>query len=239
MKHPITAETLFEEFVEQIETAVDVVATQVPYTRQQIVSIAFTSVENAGIYYDGVKEWRRKDTSDKTWEALKTFFAREFQDIRIQPRTSVSKGYGAHCMRGGQANAAVMENMQQQQSEALANLATSTAADKQAVTALSSSNATLTNELRAATATIATLQQRLASFCALQHHKQGQEDSSGDNQANNANIIRAATQCHWIQTDTVGRTDIASARGTNNPRATTPCQDTRAQPSELIRWEEA
>ena len=40
---------------EQIETAVDAVATQVPYTRQQIVSIAFTIVENAWIYYDGVK----------------------------------------------------------------------------------------------------------------------------------------------------------------------------------------
>ena len=57
MKQPITAETLFEDFVEQIETAVDAGATQVPYTRYQIVSIDFMSVENAGIYYNGVKEW--------------------------------------------------------------------------------------------------------------------------------------------------------------------------------------
>ena len=49
MKQPITAETLLEEFVKQIETAVDAVATQVPYTRQRIVSIAFTAVENYGI----------------------------------------------------------------------------------------------------------------------------------------------------------------------------------------------
>ena len=34
MKQPITDKTLFEEFVEQIETAVVTVATQVPYTRQ-------------------------------------------------------------------------------------------------------------------------------------------------------------------------------------------------------------
>ena len=67
MKKSISAETLFEEFVEQIETLVDAVATQVPYTRQQVVSISFTIVENAGIYYDGVKEWRLKDTTDKTW----------------------------------------------------------------------------------------------------------------------------------------------------------------------------
>ena len=49
MKHSITADTLFEEFVEPIETEVDAVATQVTYTRQQIVSIAFTTVENTGI----------------------------------------------------------------------------------------------------------------------------------------------------------------------------------------------
>ena len=55
LRMKITAEKLFEEFVEQIETAVDAVATQVPYTRQHIVSIAFTTVEYAGIYYDGVK----------------------------------------------------------------------------------------------------------------------------------------------------------------------------------------
>ena len=68
-------------------------------------------------------------------------------------------------MRGGHANDAEREEMQQQQAEALANSATSTAADRQAVAELSISNATLTHELRAATETIEMLQQRLAS-CA-------------------------------------------------------------------------
>ena len=66
-------------------------------------------------------------------------------------------------MRGGHANAAERDNMKHQQSEVLTNLATATAADRQAMTPLSSSNAKLTQELRTATATIATLQQRLAS----------------------------------------------------------------------------
>ena len=127
------------------------------------MSIAFTMVENAGIYYDGVKEWRRKDTADKTWEAFKTFFAREFREIRVQPRTSASERYETTTnMRGGHANAVEFER-QQQQAEALANLATATTADRQAVAELSISNATLTHELRTATATIATLKQRLAS----------------------------------------------------------------------------
>ena len=114
MKQPITAETLFEEFVKHIETLVDAVATQVKFTRQQIVSIAFTTVENARIYYDDVKEWRQKDTADKTWEAFKTFFARDFREIRVQPRTSASEGYGANSMRGGHINAAERDEMQQQ-----------------------------------------------------------------------------------------------------------------------------
>ena len=91
MKTAILAETLFEDFVEQIETAVDAVATQVPYSRQQIVSIAFTLVENAGIYYDGVKEWRRKDTADKTWEAFKTFFRKIVQRDQ-DPAKNISVG---------------------------------------------------------------------------------------------------------------------------------------------------
>ena len=88
------------------------VPTQVPYTRHHIVSIAFTVVENARIYYDGIKEWRRKDTADKTWEAFKTFFAREFREIRVQPQTSASEGYGTSSMRGGHAYAAERYKMQ-------------------------------------------------------------------------------------------------------------------------------
>ena len=127
------------------------------------MSIAFTIVENSGIYYDGVKEWRQKYTADKTWEAFKKFFAREFREIRIQPRTSASEGYGTTTnMRGGNANAAEFER-QQQQAEALANLAMATESDRQSVAELSIRNATLTHELRTATATIATLQQHLAS----------------------------------------------------------------------------
>ena len=127
------------------------------------MSIALTIVENSGIYYDGVKEWRQKDTADKTWEAFKTFFAREFREIRIHPRTSELEGYGTTTnMRGGHKNAAGFE-IKQQQAEALANLVTATAADRQALAELSISNAMRTHELRTATETIATLQQPLAS----------------------------------------------------------------------------
>ena len=50
-------------------------------------------------------------------------------------------------MGGGQANAAERDEMQHQQAEALANLATAMAADRQAVVELSISNTKLTHEL--------------------------------------------------------------------------------------------
>ena len=77
-------------------------------------------------------------------------------------------------MRGGHTNAAEFER-QQQQAEALAKLATATAADRQAVAELSTSNATLTHELRTSTAKIATLQQRLASCECAQTPRTGKK----------------------------------------------------------------
>ena len=85
-------------------------------------------------------------------------------------------------MRGRHANAAEFER-QQQQAEALANSATATAADRQAVAELSIRNATLTHELRTATATIATLQQRLTNCeCATTQRtgKTGQKQNQQD-----------------------------------------------------------
>ena len=132
-------------------------------------------VENTRIYYDGVKEWRRKDTAEKTWEAFNKFFARELREIRVQPRTSASEGYGTTTnMIEIHSNTAEFE-MQQQQAEALANLSTATAADIQTVSELSIGNATLTHELRAATATIETLQQRLESCACAPTSRKGEK----------------------------------------------------------------
>ena len=75
-------------------------------------------------------------------------------------------------MRGGHANAAEFER-QQEQAEALANLATAAEADRQAVVELSIINATLTHELWTTTATIATLQQRLESCACTPTPKTG------------------------------------------------------------------
>ena len=74
MKQPIPIETLLKYFVEQIEVSVDFVATQVPFTPEKNVSIAFTFVDKPGLYYDGAKEWRSKLAIDKTWDKFKEMF---------------------------------------------------------------------------------------------------------------------------------------------------------------------
>ena len=187
----------------------------------------------------GVKEWRRKDTVDKTWEYFKTFFARYFREIRVQPRTSASEVYGKKTsMREGHANAAEFE-MQQQQAEALANLATVTAADRQAVAELSISNATLTHELRTEIAMTATLQQSLASCACAPTPQTGTkvQQRRPANQQRQHNPSRDFTPLDpdgycWSHGYHVLRDKIEH-------RATIPFQDIRVQPPERIRWEEA
>ena len=129
--------------------------------------------------------------------------------------------------------------MQKQQAEALANLATAKAADRQEVAELYISNATLTHELRAATATIVTLQQRLASCACAPTPRTGGKNSNGDRQTNNASTIQAATLRQWIQIDIVGHVVITSVGGTMEHRVTMPLQDIRVQLPYRIRWEEA
>ena len=77
---------------------------------------------------------------DKTWANFKKFFAREFREGQQVSRSSQAGGYANVCAPVGQANAAVQEKMQQNHTQALANLATATAADRQAVTMLTSTN---------------------------------------------------------------------------------------------------
>ena len=107
------------------------------------------------------------------------------------------------------------------------------AADRQAVAELSISNATLTHELRKATATIATLQQRLASCECAQTPRTGKKVQK-QHQKNPHRELR-----HWIQMDIAGHIVITSVGATTEHRVTIPFQDIRVQPPERIRWEEA
>ena len=74
------------------------------------------------------------------------------------PRTAQAAGYAHICAAIGHKNAAGQKQIQYTHAQALANLATTTMADFQSVGTLSTTNATLTAELCAATALITKLQ---------------------------------------------------------------------------------
>ena len=67
MKELISGETIFEEFVEQIDWNQEAVDMQNPYSLAQIVSMAYANIEKCGLYQDDCRDWSRKTRSDKTW----------------------------------------------------------------------------------------------------------------------------------------------------------------------------
>ena len=52
IKEPISGETIFEEFVEQIEWNQEAVAVQNPYSPAQTISMVYANIEKCRIYQD-------------------------------------------------------------------------------------------------------------------------------------------------------------------------------------------
>ena len=118
MKIPISKDTSFEAFVQQIKDRQEAVALQNPYTDIQIVAIAENLIENTGFYTMDCREWNRTDNAQKTWVNFKVHFLQAFQENQAQ-----HAGYG-HTNTQNLANAAILAEITQDHSHALANLAT-------------------------------------------------------------------------------------------------------------------
>ena len=84
--------------------------------------------------------------------------------VRVIPRTVHASGYSHIYAATGQSNTAVQEKIQQTYAQALANLATTTTANRQALGTLSTTNATLTAELWAVTSPITKSQRQLTLY---------------------------------------------------------------------------
>ena len=97
--------------------------------------MAFAKIDNCGLYQDDCRDWLRKTRSDKTWVNFKAHFARAFKKTKRTSRYSSTEGYVAH-ENAAQANAELFTEMQQDQTLALANIATATQADRASVALL-------------------------------------------------------------------------------------------------------
>ena len=63
IKEPIFGETLFEEFVKQIEWNQEAVAVHNTYCLAHIVSMSYANIDKCGLYQDDYRDWSRKTRS--------------------------------------------------------------------------------------------------------------------------------------------------------------------------------
>jgi hypothetical protein len=153
-------ETLFD----QIENGIDYAAAGLsPYSPEQVINNAFQLIYATGMFLDDCKIWKRQAAAYKTWDQFKTDFSlshREFRDAR--GTTAGATDYQAH-------NAIY----QQDTIDALANLATATSHDRQAVSTLTATNSALTKELTSINAKLVTAlleNTRLTALLANKSH---------------------------------------------------------------------
>ena len=136
MKTQISGDTEFAAVVQQIEDGQEAVALQNSYTDIQIVTITKNLIESTGFYTMDCREWNRTYKAQKNWVNFKLYFSRAFRENRDQSRQAQHAGYGKSNTQNS-SNAAMMSEMTQDHSHALANLATATQLDRTTVANMS------------------------------------------------------------------------------------------------------
>lgn len=152
MNEPLDTTQPIDLYFQKIDNCVQYAADgRVAFTDDQILQTVYHAVSTSGIYNDSCKDWRKKNVADKNWVAFKRFFAAEYHDLKEQQRVNTSQAnfHGA--------NAAV------DITSALDNLALAATSDRDSVALLTASIKTLTEQLKQALATNATLVSQLGS----------------------------------------------------------------------------
>jgi hypothetical protein len=176
------ADTPFELVIDQIEDCQDFADDgNQPFTDRQILNTAYTLVFNTGAYFDECKTWNAKPANEKIWENFKTHFLAAQETLRMQQETAQQGGFhGANAMQH-----AITQQMYEEQSVALANLATATSSDRKALETLTNTVANLTSELKTKDIEIKNLRQQMKQ----RKGRGGQENgnNNNNNQNNNGN----------------------------------------------------
>jgi len=154
-------ETLFR----QIENAIDYAsAGNTPYSPAQVLAIAYQIAFQTGIFADDCREWKRLQPEDKTWPQFKIVFTRAHQEYReSQVTTPGAAGFlAADVPHDDAPDYGTQDESQQQTIDAIANLATATAADRSAVAALSATVSDLTKDLSKANSKLVAALEKIA-----------------------------------------------------------------------------
>ena len=115
-----------------------------PYTTDQLLRIAYTLIFKTGLYFKDCKAWNAKPNNEKTWNNFKAHFQRAQRLLRDQLRTTKQAGFTS--------NLATQHNTNNTQPppeycDALVNLATSAAADRDLLTKLATTVANINDHI--------------------------------------------------------------------------------------------
>lgn len=150
MYTPWNPSTPFEMLIDQIDEAQEFAdAGNQAFSAAQILNCAYTLVFNTGLFFDDCKAWNNKQDADKTWTNFKKHFAEAHRTLKLQQRTSQQAGFHGANAAYGSFQPTPTSKFLDDTTEALANLATASAADRQAFTTLTNTIADLTKQLKA------------------------------------------------------------------------------------------
>ena len=115
-----------------------------PYTADQLLRIAYTLIFKTGLYFEDCKAWNAKPNNEKTWTNFKAHFQRAQRLLRDQLRTTKQAGFTGNLAIHHSAN-----NTQPppEYRDALVNLATSAAADRDLLTKLATTVANINDHI--------------------------------------------------------------------------------------------
>ena len=121
---------------------------EAPFTSKQVVDIALLCLAKTGVLNDDLKEWNCFPLLDRTWPKFRVHFSKAHREWRANLYLTA----GQHFPRANAVDATSVQNHQAETVDALANLATATAADRATVATLTYTITQLSSELASAQA---------------------------------------------------------------------------------------
>ena len=110
-----------------------------PFTSKQIVDIALLCLSKTGVFNDDLKDWNRLPLLDRTWSKFRVHFAKAHLKWRANLRLTAGKYFP----RANSVDSTSLTTHQAETVDALANLATNTATDRDTVATLTDTIAQL------------------------------------------------------------------------------------------------
>jgi hypothetical protein len=130
------------------------------YGAAMIVNVAYTLMFNTGLFPDACRAWQSRAIAAKTWAQFKIDFVTTHREFRLTNQTAQQSGFHSANMMIEQGR----DDSMKETAEAIAQLATATASDRGMVATLTTTNAKLANQLKAAHALITQLKSEIATL---------------------------------------------------------------------------